>query len=57
MLLAGCMMLEHIGQRGPAKRARDAISDTLSTGAARTPDLGGDATTESFAQVVIERLR
>ncbi|MBX6364240.1 MAG: NAD-dependent isocitrate dehydrogenase [Gemmatimonadetes bacterium] len=56
MILAGCMMLEHIGQADVAARVRTALETTIRAGDATTPDLGGTGTTESFAEAVVRRL-
>ena len=56
MILAGCMMLEHIGQPEPARRIRDAIVATLAARDRLTRDLGGSAGTAEYADAVITRL-
>jgi isocitrate dehydrogenase (NAD+) len=55
ILLAGCLMLDHLGETGTAKRVRTALRGTL-RGDALTPDLGGSATTVEFGDAVIENL-
>jgi isocitrate dehydrogenase (NAD+) len=55
LILAGCMLLDHIGQPGVAERIRDALSAAL-RGDVRTRDLGGKATTREFADKIIEEL-
>jgi isocitrate dehydrogenase (NAD+) len=53
MLLAGCMMLDHLEQTGAAARIRAALSATIRAGRVLTPDIGGSATTQQFADAVI----
>ena len=56
LLLAGCMMLDHVGDGARAARVRRALEDTIREGKRVTRDLGGTAGTEEFADAVIERL-
>ena len=56
LLLAGCLLLDHLDEPGVAARIRAALHRTLQDGAAQTPDLGGSAGTAEFAGAVIERL-
>ncbi len=56
MILAGCMMLEHIGQHESAARIRNAIIATLDARDRLTRDLGGSAGTAEYADAIIERL-
>lgn len=55
-LMAGCMMLDHIGQPAVATRIRTALEAIIRAGEVLTPDLGGSATTDQFAGAVIRRL-
>jgi isocitrate dehydrogenase (NAD+) len=57
MVLAGCMMLEHMGQHEVARRIRTAIMTTLEARQTVTPDAGGRARTEQFTDAVIRALR
>jgi isocitrate dehydrogenase (NAD+) len=57
LLLAACLMLEHVGRAELAQRLRCGISDVLLKDAIRTPDLGGKATTRDFTQALIARMR
>ncbi len=57
LMLAAAMMLDHIGRRDAATRLRRAIADTLVTAGIRTADLGGTATTSSFAKAVVREIR
>ncbi|MYA34598.1 MAG: NAD-dependent isocitrate dehydrogenase [Gemmatimonadales bacterium] len=56
LLLASCLLLDHLEEREVATRIRAALHRTLREGAAYTPDLGGSARTAEFAGAVIERL-
>jgi isocitrate dehydrogenase (NAD+) len=56
LLLAACQMLDHLGMVDEARRVRTAIRDTVTTRDRVTPDLGGNGTTESFADALIERV-
>jgi isocitrate dehydrogenase (NAD+) len=56
LILAACMLLEHIGQPEVAGRIRDALLAALQ-GDVRTRDLGGTATTQEFADRIIEELK
>jgi isocitrate dehydrogenase (NAD+) len=57
LMLAAAMMLDHIGRREAATRLRRAIADTLVTAGIRTADLGGTATTSSYAKAVIQQIK
>ncbi|TVQ30428.1 MAG: tartrate dehydrogenase [Geminicoccaceae bacterium] len=50
------MMLEHLGQAGPAGRLMRAIETVTERGEVLTPDLGGEATTAAVTQAVIGAL-
>lgn len=56
MVLAACLMLDHLDEPKAADRVRGALRATLADGDARTPDLGGNATTSDFAEAVLRRL-
>lgn len=56
MLLAGCMMLDHIAQHAAAGRIRRALKAVLHERDDLTPDLGGTGTTESYAEAIMRRL-
>ncbi len=56
LLLAACLMLDHLDQTEVADRIRDALETTLRNGAVRTPDLNGNATTTEFTDAVLGRL-
>lgn len=57
LLLAAGLMLDHVGKGELATRLRTAIDQTLMQDEVRTRDLGGTASTESFTQALIARLR
>ncbi|HUJ28790.1 MAG TPA: isocitrate/isopropylmalate family dehydrogenase [Myxococcales bacterium] len=57
VMLAGVMLLEHIGERTAADRLSTAIREAIASKEAITPDLGGSATTRMFTQAVLKRLR
>jgi isocitrate dehydrogenase (NAD+) len=56
LMLAACMMLEHLGDSERAQRIRRALEGTIRDGKVVTRDLGGTATTTQFTDAVIARL-
>jgi len=56
LLLASGLMLDHVGHGDLARRLRGAIDDVLKKDKVRTGDLGGSATTASFAQAIVRRI-
>jgi isocitrate dehydrogenase (NAD+) len=56
MVLAGCMMLEHMEQHDVARRIRRAVKETLEERRTVTPDVGGTARTEEYAEAVMRRI-
>lgn len=56
LILAACMMLEHLGDADRAERIRDALHTSMRHGDALTRDLGGNATTDQFTDAIIARL-
>jgi isocitrate dehydrogenase (NAD+) len=56
LLLAACLMLDHIGDRFRADRIRRALESTIREGKVLTGDLGGSATTKEFTDAVISHL-
>jgi len=56
VVLAACLMLDHIGDSHTADRIRMAMNDVLHSGRSLTGDLGGNATTTGFADAIIARL-
>jgi isocitrate dehydrogenase (NAD+) len=57
MVLAGAMMMEHLGQHEVGQRVRAAVRTTLEARETVTPDVGGKARTEQYAEAVIRQLR
>jgi len=55
LLLAACLMLDHVGETARATRIRQALERTIRDGV-RTGDLGGTAGTDEFTDAIIERL-
>jgi len=53
VLLSGVLMLRRLGRDDIADRIKDAAFAVLKRGQVRTPDLGGKATTEEFADAII----
>jgi len=56
LLLAACQMLDHLGMVEEARRVRGAIRETVTLRDRVTPDLGGNGTTQTFADALIERV-
>jgi isocitrate dehydrogenase (NAD+) len=56
LVLAACMMLEHIGDGERAQRIRSAFEGTIREGRVLTRDLGGTAGTDAFTDAVIAKL-
>ena len=56
LVLAACMMLEHLGDTERAQRIRRALEGTIREQKTVTRDLGGTATTTEFTDAVIARL-
>lgn len=56
LVLAACMMLDHIGDSERATRIRTAFEQTLLDGKSLTRDLGGTSSTDDFTNAVISRL-
>ena len=56
LVLAACMLLEHIGDIDRAGKIRRALESTITGGKALTRDLGGKASTEEFTDAVIAAL-
>lgn len=57
LILAACLMLDHVGEGGKAQRIRDALEATIKAGDSLTGDLGGTATTAQFTDAIIARIR
>lgn len=56
LILAACMMLDHLGQLDVATRLRRAVVQALRDDGIRTRDLGGNASTTEFTDAVVRRL-
>jgi isocitrate dehydrogenase (NAD+) len=56
LILAGCMLLEHLGQGESALRIRRALEAVIREGTTVTRDLGGTATTDEFSDAIIAKL-
>jgi isocitrate dehydrogenase (NAD+) len=56
LMLAACLMLEHMGEDQRAHRVRAAVEDTLRERKTVTPDIGGTASTDEFTAAIIARL-
>ena len=56
LVLAGCMLLEHLGDGERALRVRRALEGVIREGRTVTRDLGGTATTDEFTDAIIARL-
>ncbi|MFC6825526.1 3-isopropylmalate dehydrogenase [Halopelagius fulvigenes] len=54
-IVSAAMLLEYLGYDGEGRRVRDAVEGVLADGP-RTPDLGGDASTEDVTNAVLDRL-
>ena len=57
LILAACMMLDHMEQPEIAQRVRAAFVAQIQDGQVRTRDLGGTAGTEAFTDALVARLR
>jgi isocitrate dehydrogenase (NAD+) len=56
LILAACMMLDHVGEQSRARRVRRALEQVIRDDKLRTPDLKGNATTLGFADAICRRL-
>ncbi|SFG16762.1 3-isopropylmalate dehydrogenase [Halopelagius inordinatus] len=54
-IVSAAMLLEYLGYDDEGRAVRDAVESVLADGP-RTPDLGGDASTEDVTHAVLERL-
>lgn len=53
---SGALMLDHLGQSQAAHSVVDAMARVFAEGGPRTPDLGGNATTEAVTRAVMDYL-
>jgi len=56
LILAACLMLDHVGDRFRADRIRRSLEAVIRAGKVLTRDLGGTATTREFADAVIAHI-
>jgi isocitrate dehydrogenase (NAD+) len=56
LLLAACLMLDHLEEAEAARRIRAALKATLATPEHRTGDLGGSANTREFTDALLRNL-
>jgi isocitrate dehydrogenase (NAD+) len=56
LMLGAAQMLSHLGMEERAKKLRTAIRNTLNDGDRVTPDVGGNGTTQSMTDAIIDRL-
>ena len=56
LVLAACMMLDHIGDSVRAERIRKALTTVIRAGKTLTRDLGGTANTDQFTDAIIAAL-
>ena len=56
LMLGAAQMLSHMGMENRARKLRRAIRETIAAGDRVTPDVGGNGSTESMADAIIERL-
>jgi isocitrate dehydrogenase (NAD+) len=56
LVLAACMLLEHVGDENRAACIRGALESTIREGKTVTRDLGGAASTDQFTDAVIAKL-
>jgi isocitrate dehydrogenase (NAD+) len=57
VMLAGCQLLDHAGEKATADRIRAAIEATLRERKVVTRDVGGTASTDEYTDAVIARLK
>lgn len=56
LILAGAMMLDHLGEVGAGNRVRAAVVRVIEQDQVRTRDLGGTASTMEFGDAVVRRI-
>ncbi len=56
LILAGALMLKHLGDLDGAARVESAVQAVLTRGATLTRDLGGTASTAQFTEAVVQAL-
>ncbi|MCR5089021.1 MAG: isocitrate/isopropylmalate dehydrogenase family protein [Oscillospiraceae bacterium] len=55
-ILAGALMLDHLGERSAAQRIETAIEEAMREGAFRTHDMGGEDGTDFVGDVIRDRI-
>ncbi|GAB2779465.1 tartrate dehydrogenase [Amycolatopsis magusensis] len=55
-VLAGAMMLDHLGEPGAARAINSAVEKVLADGSVTTPDLGGNSTTTDLGTAIADAL-
>jgi len=56
-ILSGAMLVEYLGHHEAAERMRSAVYGALRSGRARTPDLGGKATTAAITDLILSQMK
>lgn len=56
LILAACMMLEHLSENDAAQKIHGALESVLLRGDILTPDLGGSATTGQFTEAIVREI-
>ena len=56
-ILAGQLMLEHLGEVEAAKAIEKAVTEVLVEGKIRTKDLGGNSTTSEVGDAIAKKIR
>lgn len=56
MILAGALMMEHLGETALAVRIGRAVENAMASGRIRSKDMGGDSSTSEIGDIVVEYL-
>jgi isocitrate dehydrogenase (NAD+) len=56
LLLAACLMLDHVASTDLASRIRKGVESAVREVEARTPDLGGKASTKQFVDAIVRHV-
>jgi isocitrate dehydrogenase (NAD+) len=56
LLLAACLMLDHLDDADTAQRIRAAVDRVIQEGKVRTVDMGGDAGTTAYTHALVDAL-
>lgn len=56
MLLSSCMMLDYLGEQTAANKIRNSVKKVLNEKIGLTPDLGGNGSTTSITEAIINNL-